>query len=361
MNEKKISFIICYNDEIYLNECVLYIKHLIIPDGYSISIHPIFRAASMTAGYEQGMMESDAKYKVYLHQDVFIINKNFLLDALELFLSNPEAGMLGMVGTKRLPDNACMWSTPMRSGALRSCVLNTTDDYFDIPISPRRKFAPVQAIDGLLMMTQYDVHWREDLFTGWDFYDVSQSMEFAKAGYRVAVPYQETPWVIHDCGFMNLKSYHTYREIFLKEYFPENAEAIQECKEKIEKWKSLGNKKNPLLLQLLSLLDEGKYEEAKTFAYAHLEENQEDYEFCILYILLQIYERECMSGNSSIFAPLASHSADWLFTHYQRIKLYLWRMKYQIPEEKIAEANEYFKENGVSELAIERIREFVWG
>ena len=40
------------------------------------------------------------------------------------------------------------------------------------------------------MATQYDVPWREDLFDGFDFYDVSQSFEFRKAGYTVGVPVQ---------------------------------------------------------------------------------------------------------------------------------------------------------------------------
>ena len=30
----------------------------------------------------------------------------------------------------------------------------------------------VEGVDGLLMATQYDIPWREDLFDGWDFYDL---------------------------------------------------------------------------------------------------------------------------------------------------------------------------------------------
>ena len=51
-----------------------------------------------------------------------------------------------------------------------------------------RPYIDVEAIDGLIMITQYDIPWREDLFQKWDFYDVSQSMEFIRHGYKVAVP-----------------------------------------------------------------------------------------------------------------------------------------------------------------------------
>lgn len=76
----------------------------------------------------------------------------------------------------------------------------------------------VEAIDGLLMATQYDIPWREDLFDKWDFYDVSQTQEFIRKGYKVVVPNTGKPWVIHDDGFVNLKNYYEERKKFVKEY-----------------------------------------------------------------------------------------------------------------------------------------------
>ena len=79
-------------------------------------------------------------------------------------------------------------------------------------------YLDVDAIDGFLMVTQYDVPWREDLFTGWDFYDCSQSMEFIRKGYRVVVPDMKAPWCVHDCGFIDLTNYEEERKKFIKEY-----------------------------------------------------------------------------------------------------------------------------------------------
>ena len=141
------------------------------------------------------------------------------MDTLEIFTDNPLIGMLGMVGTKKLPPSAVMWESKNRIGALRSCTLNTIDDFFDIPMPKGRNYVEeVMVVDGLLMMTQYDIPWRQDLLLGWDFYDVSQSLEFRRAGYQVAVPYQKSPWVLHDCGFLNLSGYYKARDIFVEEY-----------------------------------------------------------------------------------------------------------------------------------------------
>ena len=76
----------------------------------------------------------------------------------------------------------------------------------------------MEAIDGFLMATQYDIPWREDLFDKWDFYDASQSMEFIRHGYKVVIPKMEEPWCLHDCGYLNMDHYEEEREKYVKEY-----------------------------------------------------------------------------------------------------------------------------------------------
>lgn len=352
MDSRKISFIICCNEPLYLKECELYINRLHVPDGYAIDIHAITGAASMAEGYNRGMEESDAKYKVYLHQDVFIIHKDFLKETLSYFEDHPEIGMLGMVGTKRLPPNGCMWTTPMRTGAVRCCIFRTDDEYFDIPIPASRPLSRVQAIDGLLMMTQYDIRWREDLFTGWDFYDVSQSMEFTRQGYRIAVPCQKTPWVMHDNDFVNLSRYHFYRKIFLQEYFPEAAAEIAQC-DKFHFTPPEGLKE--ITQNALDLISKKEYEEAKELIFSHANQYQADETYYSLYVLLHIYQEEVSHGTPSIFSCLDTHDTEWLFLHYQTIRLYLMRFYYKMPEEFVREAAVYFEQMNVSQTALQII------
>ncbi|MCI6064523.1 glycosyltransferase family protein [bacterium] len=214
MNDKKISFIMCVNNDEYEREQMRYIKHLIVPKGYEIEILTVWDAASMTQGYNEGMRASDAKYKVYMHQDVFIVNKNFIADMLKVF-ENKEVGMLGMVGAPELPENCIMWDDE-RVGKLYFNMIYQSGESVIGEIEGLYK--EVEAVDGLLMATQYDVLWREDLFQKWDFYDVSQSQEFLRAGYKVVVPNQVQPWCIHDDGFFDLKNYYGARNVFIREY-----------------------------------------------------------------------------------------------------------------------------------------------
>lgn len=213
MNNKQFCFIMCSNNIQYENECIKYINSLEIPTEYSIDIKVIRDAVSMTSGYNRAMLMSDAKYKIYLHHDTFIINKRFLYDLLEQF-KNPKTGMVGVVGTPRLANTCVMWFDHRVGKLLSNCIYNTTNSVIGEITIPTK----VDAVDGFLMATQYDIRWREDIFTGWDFYDISQSFEFRKAGYDIIVPPADTPWCFHDDGILDMSSYYETRKIFMQEY-----------------------------------------------------------------------------------------------------------------------------------------------
>lgn len=214
MDDKKICFIMCCNDELYKEECLYYISKLDVPDGYRIDIKIIKDARSMTSGYNSAMRQSDAKYKIYLHQDTFLINSHILYEALNVFDQDERIGMLGVIGAPEFSGQSSMWKTE-RYGQVYDRHIKETS-LIGTPVEDI--FMQVEVIDGLFMMTQYDVTWREDLFDKWDMYDASQSQEFIRHGYKVVVPRMEQPWCLHDCGFLNLKNYAGERRKFLKEY-----------------------------------------------------------------------------------------------------------------------------------------------
>ena len=213
LNEKKVAFIICANDDLFLDECIRYIRWLEVPEGIEVEILEIREARSMTSGYNEGMNSSDAKYKVYMHQDVFLINKYFIYDILSIFRSDDSIGMIGMAGSPKMPDNGIMWSEK------RVGMVNKADSWEGYRYSLEDGVWEVEAVDGLLMATQTDIPWREDLFDGWDFYDASQSCEMRKNGYRIVVPVQNYAWYLHDDKLiLSLWNYNKYRKIFCKEY-----------------------------------------------------------------------------------------------------------------------------------------------
>jgi glycosyltransferase involved in cell wall biosynthesis len=217
MNNKKICFITCVNDLELYDECVKYLSNLNVPEGYEVENIFIEEAESITKAYNEAMKASDARYKVYMHQDVFVINKNFIFDILNIFQNDKNVGLLGVIGAKAIPTSG-LWQD---SGSKYGKVYDSHTSKMELTCFDEvdKDYESVKVIDGLIMATQYDIPWCEEKFDGWSFYDLSQSMEFIKAGYKVAIPKQEKPWVIHDCGLANVeKEYQHYCEEFLKEY-----------------------------------------------------------------------------------------------------------------------------------------------
>lgn len=210
---KKIAFIICINDAEKFAECRYYIDRLKLPDGFQKDIITIIDAPSMTAGYNAGMESTNAKYKVYLHQDVMIIHTDFIENLLNVFHSDNLIGILGCVGATKLGSEA-MAVTSWDIGKVLQNTAPLLLEYKEIP----GLYAKAEALDGLLMATQYDIKWREDIMDGWDFYDISQCMEFKRAGYQAVVPRQEQPWCYHDDHSNNMEKYNLYRERFITEY-----------------------------------------------------------------------------------------------------------------------------------------------
>ena len=172
----------------------------------------------MTEGYQQAMEGSDAKYKIYLHQDVWITDEDFLVMLVREFRQHQEYGLAGVVGVRRMPGNGIWWEGE-KLGSIRDQLTGELRDY-------RYQVDPVHsqqaaAVDGLLLATQYDVPWRTDLFAGWHFYDLSQAYEFRRLGFQTVVLPQSGPRCTHYSVKPSVEGFEEDRRRFLREYAAE--------------------------------------------------------------------------------------------------------------------------------------------
>jgi len=216
MDDNKICFITCVNNEILYAKCLDFLNRLIVPPDITVEYKALQEASSMCDGYNEAMTESDAKYKVYLHQDAYITYPYFIHRLINLFKER-SIGLVGMIGSRTLPESCVWWESKDKYG----WVIDTSDGFQreqKYLTCAKNKYEEVVAIDGMLMATQYDVPWRADLFDGWHFYDVAQCLEFRRAGYKIVVSVLPCSQVTHDCGIVNHTGYLKYRDILKAEY-----------------------------------------------------------------------------------------------------------------------------------------------
>ena len=220
---KKIAFIACVNDEEMYEESVRYLRHLEVPQGFSVELVPVYGASSMTAGYEAARRATTARFKVYMHQDILLTEKRLIPRMLEIFRLRPEVGLIGFAGCQHIPDSGVWWDSKECYGSVWHVREPESMELVSRLAVPDEGIE-VAALDGIFLATQADVPWREDIFTGWHFYDLSASMEYRRRGLRLFMPHFEKPPCIHETGHKRLDdAWESARQVFLAEYGEELA------------------------------------------------------------------------------------------------------------------------------------------
>lgn len=109
---------------------------------------------------------------------------------------------------------------------------------------------------------------------------------------------------------------------------------------------------------LYSLIRENKLDTACTFVNQNIRTYQNEEYFVLFYILLNIRTEELEAGANDIFSSPVGREPEDLLTHYTQIKLYLRRFEYQMADDILQEAVDYFTQTAVSPQAIYRIAQF---
>ena len=135
MKENKIAFIICVTDQNLYQKSLSYINKLEVPEGIEIEIIAIMHSKSLTSAYNEAMHKSDSKYKVYLHEDVYIQNTNFINDILNIFKSDQNIGLIGVAGAKIIPVSG-IWQEDHRKKEGKKAKVRVNASWCTVVVGP---------------------------------------------------------------------------------------------------------------------------------------------------------------------------------------------------------------------------------
>ena len=213
--EKQISFILQEKSKKAHSELLASLAELEIPTGYMADIITVQGGNSKAAAYNEGMRQSTAKYKIYVDEHIRVLDRELLTRIVRAFCADEALGILGITGTVQLPTDGIYQNARKRVGRIlfgrnSQPMRWSADDDMGIP------YIAVQAVDGCFMATQYDVPWREDLFTGDCFFDTAQAIELSRHGYKVGVLPQQS----FSCAHLGnaFPQDERSRQVFLDEY-----------------------------------------------------------------------------------------------------------------------------------------------
>jgi hypothetical protein len=213
-----VAFLCCVDDERKFAALERSIRGLEPYAGVEVGVFAARGQTSIAVAYNRLLAETSGwRYKVYVHQDVVVLNRRLVADLLGLFRRR-AIGLVGVAGCRFLPPSYVWWNG---SGLYGRVFEDRGEgprllDFGD----PPSDCAPVECVDGIFLATQYDVPWDERI-PGFHFYDVTQSTRFLLRGYRVVVARQGDPWLRHDIGDRDdghLPAYAAAQEAFAELY-----------------------------------------------------------------------------------------------------------------------------------------------
>ncbi|EEK80061.1 hypothetical protein bcere0009_10680 [Bacillus cereus R309803] len=108
VKDHTILVVVYVNNEELFKQCERQIRNLCVPPGYAVRIFPVRDEKSMANAYNQAL-SYPAKYKVYIHQDTYLINREMLYTLISLFKDNEQLGLIGVAGAQFLPSNGIWW------------------------------------------------------------------------------------------------------------------------------------------------------------------------------------------------------------------------------------------------------------
>ncbi len=208
MDDKKIAIIVHSTDEKIFQEISKSLEELETPKDFSVDILPAQGEEKFRA-YNFAMKNSDAKYKIYLDENVSVLRKNILSEIISVFRSNSKVGIVGTSGAIRLSTHGNSFTSAKRCGKIFLGKGKSLKDFG----GDKKNFQEVEAIDEFFIATQYDFDWREDLK---NFSVAAQCLNLKREGYKSVVLRQKKPyaWVRKDNFSIDAQA----QKIFLEDY-----------------------------------------------------------------------------------------------------------------------------------------------
>ena len=165
------------------------LRALSVPEGAEVQLVPaVSGRENLAAAFQVAMEQSDARYKVYVSEQLEVLDSHLLSRMLEAFHAHPDVGILGLSGTKQISTSGISYLSPQRVGILLDAEKQALDGRAVDGLCES-----VQVLDGCLLATQHDVAWRKDLFHSALFLGASASCEQRRAGHDVAVLGEKEP------------------------------------------------------------------------------------------------------------------------------------------------------------------------
>lgn len=152
---------------------------------------------NIAEAYNDGLKKSNYKIKVFIHDDIDLLNPNWVFKLLYAFANNPKCGLIGLVGTEKV-NNFDNWWTAGEQYIYGSQLYREEKLLMNFKsINAQGKF-DIECIDGCFMATNQNILFDTNLeYDGFlTAYEHDYCKQFKSLGYDIGL-INHLSW--HDC------------------------------------------------------------------------------------------------------------------------------------------------------------------
>ena len=203
---KKIALIVFRKDETTVQKLVDSIGEVCIPEDAELNLLEVINEDNNIAkAYNEAMLSTDAKYKIYVCEDIEYIDKDIILNMLSIFQSNDKIGMIGTEGRNLIFTNG-----------------QCGDRVDGAELDPAGNQVDVLSLHHGMVMTQYDVPWREDLFRNSAITVNAHCVELKRKGFFISTLNKDRSWYKSkdDDGGFTSNELDNYLDEYSADLFP---------------------------------------------------------------------------------------------------------------------------------------------
>ena len=183
-----ISVIISLNNTEMLNSffmpCFLQTQEIL--KGYKLpEMELVFvqGSESIFRNYSEGQAKAKFPIKAYIHQDVNLMEPNWIFKVLSAFADNPEYGLFGFVGTTKLNKRGFWWESGREY--IRGELFSGKEkaDWSFCPIS---SVVQAECVDSYFLVSNRHLNWNEKA-RGFHACDMEICRTAAAQGFKIGV------------------------------------------------------------------------------------------------------------------------------------------------------------------------------
>ena len=217
MREKKLAFFVRKSDEVCYSACLESLQALHLPAGYEAELFTLAAESSYAAQANRALTLSDAKYKIYINDDVRLVRSQLIEELLTVF-KDASIGMVGVLGSQSLPRDGNVLESDYKRGVVYVPTGRELSEMRFGEVS-EEETADVRFVLPSFFATQVDLPWDEEYETQY-YALLAQCRSFEEIGSRIVTSLAKEAWCAYQSRDISFDAEEADHAKFFARYHP---------------------------------------------------------------------------------------------------------------------------------------------